>query len=133
MAAANRILELAVLPERFAISRLAADSPLPDWALQGGFFSITRTTDELSLVTQASQVPAGVQSQAGWRILKVRGPFVLSEAGVLASLAKPLADASISVFVVSTFDTDYLLVNSEQLQAAIIALHRAGHKVQDAA
>jgi uncharacterized protein len=127
MAAATRHLELTLLPERFAISRLAANAPIPTWATQGSFFSVTRTGDELSVVTELSQVPPGVQSQSGWRVLKVHGPFVLSEIGVLASLAAPLAEAKISLFAVSTFDTDYLLVASETLSAAIAALERAGH------
>src|SRR5216683_8269469 len=114
MAAANRYLELTLWSERFAISRLGADSPIPAWAMQGPFFSVTRTGDELSVVTELSRVPVGVQSQPGWRVLKVHGPFVLSEIGVLASLATPLADARISLFAVSTFDTDYLLLTEEQ-------------------
>ena len=129
MPAATRRFELTLLPERFAISRLAADAPIPGWATQGPFFSVTRTGDELSVVTEISQVPAGVQSQSGWRILKVHGPFVLSEIGVLSALATPLAEARISLFAVSTFDTDYLLVAAETLSAAVPALGRAGHTI----
>jgi hypothetical protein len=129
MAASNRRLELTLLAERFAISRLAADAPIPDWATQGPFFSVTRTGVELSVVTEVSLVPVGVQSQAGWRVLRVHGPFVLSEIGVLSALATPLAEAKISLFAVSTFDTDYLLVASETLSAAIAALERAGHTI----
>lgn len=130
MAAAIRHLELSLLPEHFAISRLAADSPIPSWAALGPFSSITRTGDELSVVTELSCVPMGVQSQPGWRVLKVHGPFILSEIGVLSALAAPLAEARISLFAVSTFDTDYLLVASETLPAAIAALERAGHTIQ---
>jgi len=129
MAAATRHLELSLLPERLAISRLAADSSIPAWATQGPFFSVTRTSDELSIVTELSRVPAGIQSQPEWRALKVHGPFVLSEIGVLAALATPLAEAKISLFAISTFDTDYLLVASETLPAAIAALERAGHTI----
>lgn len=129
MAATTRHLELTLLPERFAISRLAADAPIPHWATQGPFFSVTRTGDELSVVTELSRVPVGMQSQPGWRVLKVHGPFVLSEIGVLSALASPLAEAKISLFAVSTFDTDYLLVASESLSAAIAALERAGHNI----
>jgi hypothetical protein len=129
MAAGTRRFELTLLPERFAISRLAADAPLPDWATRGSFFSVTRTGDELSVVSEISQVPVGVQSQPGWRVFKVHGPFVLSEIGVLSDLAAPLADAKISLFAVSTFDTDYLLVAAETLSAAIAALGRAGHTI----
>src|SRR6266403_3055148 len=127
MPAPARHFEVTLLPERFAISRLAADAPIPQWATQGQFFSITRTGDELSVVSELSRVPVGVQSQPGWRIFKVHGPFVLSEIGVLAVLAAPLAEAKIGLFAVSTFDTDYLLFASEPLSAAIAALGRAGH------
>jgi hypothetical protein len=129
MAASTRCFELTLLAERFAISRLTADAAVPDWATRGPFFSVTRTGDEVSVVTEVSQVPLGVQSQAGWRILRVHGPFVLSEIGVLSALAAPLAEAKISLFAVSTFDTDYLLVAAETLSAAITALGRAGHTI----
>ena len=129
MAASPRRLELTLLAERFAISQLAADAPIPAWAMQGPFFSVTRTADELSVVTELSRVPLGVQSQPGWCALKVHGPFVLSEIGILSALATPLAEARISLFAVSTFDTDYLLVASESLPAAIAALERAGHTI----
>ena len=129
MAAATRRFELTLLSERFAISRLAADAPIPDWATRGSFFSVTRTGDELSVVSEISQVPVGVQSQPGWRVLKVHGPFVLSEIGVLSALAAPLSEARISLFAVSTFDTDYLLVAAETLSAAIAELGRAGHTI----
>jgi uncharacterized protein len=129
MPAARRHFELTLLPERFAISRLAADSPVPPWATQGPFFSVTRTGDELSVVSELALVPPGVPSQPGWRVFKVHGPFVLSEIGVLSALATPLANAKISLFAISTFDTDYLLVASESLAAAITALQRAGHTI----
>ena len=129
MTAATRHVELSLLPERFAITRLAADLPIPAWATQGPFFSVTRTGDELSVVTELSVVPRGVPSERGWRVLRVHGPFVLSEIGVLAALATPLAEAKISLFAVSTLDTDYLLVASETLPAAVAALERAGHTI----
>lgn len=132
MTAIDRRLELSLLPERFTIARLAPDAPVPPWAAQGSFFSITRTTDELSIVTPARNIPEGVQKQGDWRALKVHGPFALSEIGVLSALAAPLANAKISLFVISTFDTDYLLVSSRHVQAAVVALEKAGHQAQDA-
>lgn len=129
MDASTRPLELTLLPERFAISRLAGDAPIPAWATQGSFFSVTRAGDELSVVSELSRVPIGVQSQPGWRVLKVHGPFVLSEIGVLSALASPLAEARLSLFAISTFDTDYLLVASQTLAAAVDALERAGHTI----
>jgi len=133
MPAATRRFELTLLPERFAISRFAADAPIPAWATRGPFFSVTRTGDELSIVSELSRAPAGVQSQPGWRVFKVHGPFVLSEIGVLSALAAPLAEAKISLFAISTFDTDYLLVAGETLSAAIHALGQAGHAIHRSA
>jgi len=129
MTSPTRRLELSLLRERYAISRLAADAAIPVWAMGGAFFSITRSGDELSIVCELAHVPVGVQSQPGWRVFKVHGPFVLTEIGVLSALAAPLAEAKLSLFAISTFDTDYLLVASETLSAAIAALERAGHKI----
>jgi hypothetical protein len=125
-------LELSVLPEQFAVTQLAANAPLPPWSTQGSFFSITRTGDELSVVCAVQHVPEQMRGEICWRALKVRGPFALSEIGVLASLATPLADAKISLLAISTFATDYLLVSSEQLRAAVDTLQRAGHKIYEA-
>jgi uncharacterized protein len=129
MASATRTFELTLLPERLAVSRLAPTAAIPQWAMRGSFFSITRTGDELSVVCELASVPAGVQSQPGWRVFRVHGPFALTEIGVLATLASPLAEAKVSLLAISTFDTDYLLVASDTLSAAIAALERAGHKI----
>ena len=130
MTLALRRFQLSLLRESFAIVGLSASAEVPAWATEGTFFSITRTSDELSIIVEESRVPAGVQSQSGWRVIKVHGPFVLSEVGVLAALAGPLAAAKISLLVVTTFDTDYLLVASENLAAAVATLERAGHSFQ---
>ncbi len=131
MIESGRRFNLTVLPGSFAIVRLAADAPLPRWAMQGGFFSVTRTSDELSVACVANQVPGDVASETGWRALKVKGPFALSEIGVLATLTAPLAEAKVSLFAISTFDTDYLLVAEKQLSAAIAALKGAGHCIEE--
>jgi len=130
MSLSLRRFQLSLLPESFAIVGLSPNSDIPAWATQGPFFSVTRSSDELSIVVEESLVPPGVQSQDGWRVIKVHGPFVLTEVGVLASLAGPLAAAKVSSFVISTFDTDYILVASENLAAAMSTLERAGHSFQ---
>jgi len=124
-----RQLQLSVLRERLSVTRFAADAPIPYWATEGSFFSVTRTADELSIVALESLTPAGVQSQPGWGALKVHGPFAFSEIGVVSALAAPIAQAKIGVFLVSTFDTDYLLVASSDLESAILALEGAGHTI----
>jgi hypothetical protein len=129
MSESNRHFVLTVLPGSFAMVRLAPEATLPPWATHGDFFSITRTSDELSIMCRADQVPNGVAAEAGWRALKVAGPFALTEIGVLSALAAPLAEAKVSLFAISTFDTDYLLVSEKQLLAAVAALKGAGHRV----
>jgi hypothetical protein len=131
MSESTRRFDLSVLPANLAIVRLSADATLPPWATQGAFFSVTRTSDELSIVCAARQVPPGITAETGWRALKVAGPFALSEVGVLAALAAPLAKSNVSLFVISTFDTDYLLVGETQLPAAIAALRDAGHRIDE--
>lgn len=123
-------MQLTLQSERLAICRLAATDAFPVWATSvRGFMSFTRTKDELSVVCPDSAVPADVRHEAGWRALQVAGPLDFSLTGVLASLAGPLAAAGVSLFAVSTFDTDYVLVKEVQLAAAVRALEGAGHAV----
>lgn len=120
---------IVVQPEPLSICRLAADAPIPAWATQRAFFSVTRTADELSVVCASLQVPAGVTAHDGWRALKLAGPFELLLVGILLGVAAPLAAAGVTVFPIATHDTDYLLVRHDQLGAAIGALRAAGHEV----
>ena len=127
---AFRPLMLIVVDGTFAVCRLGADAPIPTWASTGSFFSITRTADELSIVCHEDAVPEGVISERGWCCLRVSGTKPFSVVGVLASLTAPLADAGINVFAISTFDTDYLLVNKKDLAATVEALRGQGHSVR---
>lgn len=126
---------ITLLDGTFAVCRLSADAPLPGWALgssAGPFVAIARTADELSIVCRAEAVTRDVRSEPDWRCLRVAGPLDFVEVGVLAALLAPLAAAGIAVFVVSTFDTDYLLVKSDRLDAAVAALRHAGQRVEPA-
>jgi uncharacterized protein len=129
MTTAYRSPGLTLFRERLTICRLAPNTTTPLWAAGEVFCSITRTAKEVSVVVEESRVPAGVTSQLGWRVLEIRGPIAFSEIGVLASLTGPLATKEISIFTISTFDTDYLLVPEKQLAAAIAALEQAGHTI----
>jgi hypothetical protein len=120
-------MHLELLAGGYAIARLPAGAPIPEWAQEGEFVSITRTPDELSIV--CAQAPIGVQCQRDWRCFKVRGPLEFSLTGVLASLAAPLAEAGISILAISTFDTDYVLVPGIHVDEARAVLIRAGHPV----
>ena len=122
-------LTITVFEGRFAICRLNGDAGVPDWAKSDRFVSVTRTPEELSVVCPQDGVPAGVTCEGDWRCLQVAGPLDLSLVGILASLTAVLAGAGVSVFAVSTFDTDYLLVRESDLVAADRALRAAGHMV----
>ena len=119
------------IPGHFAICRFDPQEAVPDWVLESDFFSVTRTMDELSVVCHEALVPRGVTSEPGWACLKVEGPLAFSLTGILAALTAPLAEAGISIFAVSTFDTDYLLVKAHDLDVAQAVLTQAGHTVQE--
>jgi hypothetical protein len=115
-------MKLFLLPESLAICRLSQDAPIPEWALAGRFYAVCRSEEELSVVCPDGHPPPGVEADKGWRALKVQGPLPLNQTGVVASLSAPLAEAGIAVFVISTFDTDYLLVKEAQISTAIRVL-----------
>ena len=125
-------LDLVEVEGRFAVIRLGPDAPIPDWAGGGPFSSITRTEDELSVVCLDHRVPDDARAERGWRMVKVSGPLDFALTGVMASLAEPLATAGVSMFAISTYDTDYLLVRAAQWEAALTALQEAGHRITPA-
>ena len=127
----NRIpaLRLTVLPREFSVCRLPPDEALPSWVPGLPFWSATRTADELSLVLPADRTPEGWQAEYGWRCLAVQGPLDFSLVGVMARLSTALAAAGVSLFAISTYDTDYLLVRTPDLEKALQALRSAGCSV----
>jgi hypothetical protein len=122
-------LDLDLLGASFAVCRLAPALPVPAWAAGEEFVSITRTPDELSIVCSQNGVPEGIRAERDFRVLKIRGPLDFALVGVLSGLAGPLAEAGISIFALSTFDTDYILVKQEHLGRAAEILIREGHNI----
>jgi hypothetical protein len=120
---------LRPLAHRLAVVRLPAGAPIPRWAARSRWFSITRTADELSIVCLQSAAPKGALCERDFRAIAVAGPLDFGLTGILASLASPLAAAKISMFAISTFDTDYVLVRGASLPAALQALRAAGHTI----
>jgi len=119
-------MRMSVLDGRFAVCRLDASAAYPLWP-RGAFISITRTPDELSVICAEESVPEDVpRVERDWRALRVEGPLPFEMTGVAAAFTKPLAEARISVFVVATFDTDYLLVKNDTFERAVAALRDAG-------
>ena len=123
-------LAFTLLPATLAVCRLESGAPVPDWALTGPFVSIRHTADELSIICPKSAVPAGVVAPPGWRCLKLEGPFDFSVTGLVASFSALLAGAGISLMVVCTYDTDYLLVRSHDLDRAIATLEAGGYRIR---
>ena len=129
MPSPNHSLTLSVIEGFYAIAKLSPDAVIPEWAMRGAFFSITRTAEELSLVVAESGIPPETEASRNWRMLKLHGPFAFNEVGVLAALANPLARLGVGIFVISTYDTDYLLVQQENIPVAVEALEHAGHRI----
>ena len=120
----------SLVPGQFSVCRLPPEAPIPQWALGGPFVSVTRTAEELSIVCPTANVPDGVQAVGPWVCFELKGPFPLTQTGVLASFIQPLAAAGVAVFCIATFDTDYVLVGEEFAGAAMEALHAAGHEME---
>lgn len=113
----------------YAIVRLAPDAAVPAWATKGEFTSISRTVDELSIVCPVENLPTDVSSSHRWICLKLKGPFPFSQTGVLISFIEPLSSQGIPIFAISTYDTDYVLIQEEWAGMAIQALQDAGHQL----
>ena len=124
------LLTLTLLPGRYAIAKMDGNAEMPLWARDGQFVSVTRTPVELSIVCPEDNVPAGVLTVPGWRVLKCEGPLDWALTGIMASLAEPLADAGVAIFPIATHDTDYLLIREPHLEQAIHALTAYGHAVR---
>ena len=130
IAVGTKLMKLELLKETFAIARLPSQSSVPGWADGGGeLVSITRTRDELSIVCPDARVPMQVKAERSWKAFKVQGPLDFLMIGILSHLSSILAQAEISLFALSTFDTDYLLVKRDQASQAANALRDAGHEI----
>jgi len=129
MANSHQLL-LTVFPRTYAIARFPPHADIPFSYSGSSFYSVSKTEAELSLVCEESLLPPDIAAERGRRLIRVESTLAFSLTGIVASLAVPLAEASVSIFAVSTYDTDYLLVNDRDLDSAIAALERVGHKVQ---
>ena len=125
------MLTLTLLEQTFTLYRLEPDAEIPAPALHSSFFVIMRTDDETSLVLPESVEIESDRSDKGWACFKVEGPLEFSLVGILAGIASLLAEAKIPIFALSTFDTDYVLVKRNQVQAAKEALRTAGYNVDE--
>lgn len=122
-------LRYSLLPGLFAICKLPAHAPVPGWISSArAFCSVTRTQDELSIVCSEDSLPSGVSASVGWVCMQLAGPFAFSETGILSSFLEPLARHNIGIFALSTFDTDYVLIQQKFWTEASRVLREAGHE-----
>ncbi len=127
----SRSLSISILPERIAIWRLPPEEAVPARPPEAGFWSVSATEEEISVVSPEEHVQSGRTVDRGWLCLKVQGPLEFDQMGILASLADPLSRAGIPIFVISTYETDYLLVKEENLGKTVTVLESAGHRFMD--
>ena len=122
-------MTIQVLPGDYAVCQLPTDSQVVDFPGETDLMALIRTPEEVTVIALEEAAPLDARSETGWRVFKVVGPLDFSLVGILAHLAGLLAEAEISIFALSTYDTDYLLVKADHLQAAREALTFAGHEV----
>jgi hypothetical protein len=123
-------LSLSILPDRFGICYVSRDEPIAALPKQIRFWSITCTEDGFSVILPEKDIPAHWKAEKGWRCLKIIGSFDFTATGVLASLAVPLAAAGISIFALSVYETDYIMIKENDLERAKQALEADGHSVE---
>jgi hypothetical protein len=121
------VKRFSVLEGGYSIHRLPPDSAVPEAVLLHPFSSVSRTRHELSIVASDSVEVPGARTESGWACLMLDGPFAFSEVGIVAGVTGAMAEAGVSVFVVSTFDTDYILVKRDNLAKALLAMRAAGY------
>jgi len=122
-------LPLELLPGTLAICRLSATASVPDWVSKAAFATVSRTPEELSITIDQDLVPAGVRSERDYRAIRVAGVLPPDLIGILVAIGAPLAEAGLPIFAISTFDTDYVLIRSKDLESALAALRQAGHRI----
>ena len=123
-------LVLSMLSETFTIHKLSPDASIPEEILKSNFYSVSKTENELSLVSSEVIEVQSLQSSKGWKCIKVKGPLDFNLTGILAGISDILTQGKISIFAISTFDTDYILVRSQDLYSARNKLSKAGYKFE---
>ena len=128
--AASVNLVLSVLSETFTIHKFLPDVSIPEEILKSNYYTVSKTENELSVVCSELIEVQSLQSSKGWKCIKVKGPLDFNLTGILAGISDILAQANISIFAISTFDTDYILVRTHDLSSATTKLRQAGYKFE---
>ncbi|MBX4268607.1 ACT domain-containing protein [Clostridium estertheticum] len=125
----EKILTMKLLNEKFSVCRLNKNEQIPEWVKNSSFYSISKTSDELSIVCSQDIIPSNIKCEKDWRILKVEGPLDFSLIGIISSISTILALKRISIFAVSTYDTDYILVKNKDIDNTILALSNERYEI----
>ncbi|MEK6266864.1 MAG: ACT domain-containing protein [Clostridium sp.] len=125
----EKILTMKLLTERFGVCRLDKTELIPEWAKNSSFYSITKTLDELSIVCSQDNIPSNIKCERNWRTLKIEGPLDFSLIGILSSISTLLAQNGISIFAISTYDTDYILVKDKDIVNTINVLTKENYEI----
>lgn len=125
----GKILTMKLLKEKYGVCRLDKIELIPEWQKNSEFFSITRTPDELSIVCSEDNIPNEIKCEKDWRVLKIEGQLDFSLIGILASISTILAQKGISIFAISTYDTDYILVKNKDIDNTIDSLIKERYEV----
>ena len=122
---------LILSTKKYSIYKFQKDSVLPDWIYSSEFCSVTKTDEELSVVTaQTDQISDWSASSNDWRLFKIEGPLDFSLIGVIADISAILKEVKISIFMISTYDTDYILVKENDLNTSIASLKKSGYNIR---
>ena len=125
-------LDIEVLPARYAVCRMEADTPPPAWALRGAFTALVRTPEELCIVCPEKDAPSRVKKVVGWRALRIAGDIDhAGEAGVLRTVVEPLAKVGVPVFPVTSWNAGYVLVPEAHVEKALATLQAWGHGLRE--
>ena len=122
-------LKLKLLKDMYGVCRLNNNSKIPEWGAKGEFSSITRTEDELSIVCLQNNIPEGIQCEKSWEVFKIEGPLDFSLIGILSAISSLMAEKGISIFAISTYDTDYILIKDKELNKAIEVLSNDKYEI----
>jgi hypothetical protein len=122
-------LLIRLVDAEYAITRLNIGTPLPEWLMGPGFWTVSSSREEMTLVCRATRIPSNVQSSGGWRCLRIEQHFSFDVPGVLASVLNPLTEAGVGIFANSTFSTDYVFIIGSDLDKAVVALKAHGHEI----
>ena len=123
--------DLSILDDSFTIHRFPSNSKIPNQVYQSRFYSISKSNEEMSIVCSSSVHLDSDRSESGWSCIKFIGPLDFSLTGIIADISAVLAGAEIGIFALSTFDTDYILVKSVELETAKRVLQQAEYTFEN--